>query len=178
MDAVLENVAMKEPRCSRAARRGSFARFLMYINALRCRQADFASSAGKLPLMQTRALSRRRMTSWLTVVSLLFSQLALASYVCPTLSAEERMSERMAAGLPCDGNDSSTPVLCHQHATNASLSFEIAKVAAPSLPAIVQMLVVPLLHDAARVAVVSFGDRPEARPPPDPVFLQTLRLRV
>lgn len=61
--------------------------------------------------MQMRRLSRRRLTSWLVVVSLLFSQLALASYVCPTLSAAERMSERMAAGMPCDGDDPSTPVL-------------------------------------------------------------------
>jgi hypothetical protein len=128
--------------------------------------------------MQTRHLSQRCLTAWLVVVSLLFSQLALASYVCPSFSAQERMSERMAAGMPCDGDDTSTPVLCHQHATDASQSFEMAKVAAPSLPAIVQMLVLPVLHDPARAVAVPFGDRPEARPPPDPVFLQTLRLRV
>jgi hypothetical protein len=113
------------------------------------------------------------------VVSLLFSQLALASYVCPSLSAAERMSARMAAGMPCDGDDeSSTPVLCHQHAANAAQSFEMAKVATLSLPAIVQMLVLPALHDPAHSVTVAAADRPEARPPPDPVFLETLRLRV
>ncbi len=112
------------------------------------------------------------------VSALLFSQLALASYVCPALSAEHRMSERMAAGMPCDGDDSALPVLCHQHATDASQSFEMVRLAAPSLPVVVQMLVLPAVQDVARPLVVPFGERPEAWPPPDPLFLQTLRLRV
>ncbi len=111
------------------------------------------------------------------IVALLFSQLALASYVCPGLSVEERMSEVMASGLPCDGDDPSQPALCHQHATDASQSFQMAKVAAPSLPTVVQMFVLPGLHDWARPLVVPFGERPEARPPPDPLYLETLRLR-
>ena len=111
-------------------------------------------------------------------MALLFSQLALASYVCPALSAEERMSERMAAGMPCDGDDPAMPVLCHQHATDASQSFEMAKVAAPTLPIVVQVLALPAVHDYSRPVLVPFGERPEARPPPDPVFLQTRRLRV
>ena len=49
--------------------------------------------------MQARHLSQRCLTAWLVVVSLLFSQLALARYVCPSFSAQERMSERMAAGM-------------------------------------------------------------------------------
>jgi hypothetical protein len=110
-------------------------------------------------------------------MALLFSQLALASYVCPGLSAEESMSEKMASGLPCDGDDPSQPVLCHQHAADASQSFQMAKVAAPSLPTVVQMLVLPSVLDGARPLVVPFGERPEGQPPPDPLFLQTLRLR-
>jgi hypothetical protein len=112
------------------------------------------------------------------VIALLFSQLALASYVCPGLSADEQMSEAMASGLPCDGDDPELPVLCHQHATDPSQSFEMAKLAAPSLPAVVQMLIVPTLLDWARPLPLPFGERPEAQPPPDPLFLQTLRLRV
>lgn len=127
--------------------------------------------------MQTYRQRSRCLTTWFVVMALLFSQLALASYVCPGLSADERMSETMASGIPCDGDDPSMPVLCHQHATDASQSFEMAKVAAPSLPAVVQMLVLPSLHDWATPLVVPFGERPEAQPPPDPLFLQTLRLR-
>lgn len=125
-----------------------------------------------------RRLSQRCVTSCLVVVALLFSQLALASYVCPSLSADQRMRDAMAAGMPCEDADTSAPVLCHQHATDASQSFEMAKVAAPSLPMIVQMLVLPSLHESGRAAIAPFFDRPEARPPPEPIFLQTLRLRV
>ena len=127
--------------------------------------------------MQPHRQRSRCLTSLVVVMALLFSQLALASYVCPGLSSEERMSQKMAAGIPCDGDDPSLPLLCHQHATDASQSFEMAKVAAPSLPVVVQMVVLPGLHDWARPLVVPFGERPEARPPPDPLFRQTLRLR-
>ena len=76
------------------------------------------ASPAKLPLeMRTHRQRSRCLTSLLLVVALLFSQLALASYVCPALSADERMSETMASGMPCDGDDPSMPVLCHQHAT-------------------------------------------------------------
>ena len=127
--------------------------------------------------MQIRQRSRC-LTSWFVVMALLFSQLALASYVCPGLSAEERMSARMAGGMPCDGDDSTMPVLCHQHATDSSQSFEMARLAAPSLPVVVQMLVLTPIQHVARLLVVLFGERLEARPPPTPLFLQTFRLRV
>ena len=127
--------------------------------------------------MRTHRRPLRCLTTWFLVAALLFSEMALASYVCPGLSDDERMSEKMATGLPCDGDDPEMPVLCHQHATDASQSFEMAKVAAPSLPTLVQMFTLPSLLDWARPLVVPFGERPEAQPPPDPLFLQTLRLR-
>jgi hypothetical protein len=128
--------------------------------------------------MRTHRQRSRCVTSLIVVMALLFSQFALATYICPGLSVEARMVERMAAGMPCDGDDPATPVLCHQHATDASQSFEMAKLAAPSLPTVVHVLVVFSMHDWAKPLVVPFGERPEARPPPDPLFLQTLRLRV
>ena len=143
-----------------------------------CSGHHVCAMPAKLPFeVRTHRQRSRCLTSLIVVMALLFSQFALASYVCPGLSAEERMSERMAAGMPCDGHDPAMPVLCHQHATDSSQSFEMAKVAAPSPPTVVQMLVLPSLHDWARSLVVPFGDRPEAQPPPDPLFLQTLRLR-
>ena len=128
--------------------------------------------------MLLRRRSCRRATSLIVVLALLFSQMALASYLCPGLGTKEAMKERMAAGLPCDGDDTSTPVLCHQHATNIAQSFEIAKIAAPGLPAIAGFIVLPAPPDAARSAARPFGRCPEAQPPPDPIFLKTLRLRV
>ncbi|BEP65243.1 hypothetical protein GmRootV213_57970 (plasmid) [Variovorax sp. V213] len=122
---------------------------------------------------------RRCTTAFLVVLSLLFSQLALASYVCPgEAEAASMAGMTMAAGESCEGMDTAQPVLCHQHAADMSLSFEPVKLAAPSLPAIVQVLLVPLVLVAQDHALPPQA-RPEwQHPPPDPVFLATLRLRV
>lgn len=119
----------------------------------------------------------RCVTAVLLVISLLFSQLALASYVCPGVPDAAAMAEMMAAGEPCEGMDAAQPVLCHQHSAGMALSFEPVKVAAPSLPAVLHVLVVPPV-------LVSQGQlrpprvHPDERPPPDPVYLETRRLRV
>ena len=118
------------------------------------------------------------MISLFVVVSLLAYQLALASYVCPGLEDPSTMVAAMAAGEPCSGMDDAQPVLCHQHGANASQSFEPAKLATPSLPAIVQVLVVPPVLDIASSIALPVGATPEAWPPPNPVFFATLRLRV
>lgn len=118
------------------------------------------------------------MTTFLVVLSLLFSQLALASYVCPGAPDAPSMAEMMAAGEPCEGMDTAQPVLCYQHAADMSLSFEPVKLATPSLPAIVQMLVVPLVLVAEGHALPVQAVPERQHPPPDPVFLATRRLRV
>ncbi|MGO4390531.1 hypothetical protein AB4Z46_04155 [Variovorax sp. M-6] len=118
------------------------------------------------------------MTTFAVVLSMLFAQLALASYVCPGAADAVAMAQMMAAGEPCEGMDSAQPVLCHQHAADMSLSYEQVKVATPSLPAIIQVLVVPLVLDAQRAVAHPAAAAPELRPPPDPLFLSTLRLRV
>lgn len=64
------------------------------------------------------------MTAFFVVVSLLFSQLALAGYVCPGTPDTEAMAEMMASGAPCEGMDLAQPLLCFQHAADLSLSFE------------------------------------------------------
>ena len=114
----------------------------------------------------------------MVVVTLLFSQLALASYVCPGMDSDAiAMAQAMANGEPCKGMDAVQPVMCHQHATDASQSFERCHSATPSVPAIVQVLVVPLvlLSDLSRLNLQGV---PEPRPPPDPLFFSTRRLRV
>lgn len=119
----------------------------------------------------------RCMTAFAMVISLLFSQLALASYVCPGATDAVAMAEMMVAGEPCEGMDAAQPVLCHQFAIDMTLSFEPVKLATPSLPAIVQVLVVPLLLEEQLAVALPVAAAPELRPPPDPVFLSTLRLR-
>jgi hypothetical protein len=126
----------------------------------------------------------RLLTALFVVLSLLFSQLALANYVCPGAPAElgDMSAMEMAPGEPCDGmgaaRDEGQPVLCHQHCVNAAQSFDPVKVPAVSLPAVVQVLVVPLLLDASGSEEGAYIHKADARPPPDPVFLSTLRLRV
>jgi hypothetical protein len=129
-------------------------------------------------------LHRRYSITIVVVLALLFSQLALASYVCPG-SADEAAAAgvmEMAAGVPCEGMamtpDEDQSVLCHQHCLNAPQSFDPVQVPAVSLPAIVQVLVIPSFVGDAMPATNAYASAREARPPPDPLFLSTLRLRV
>jgi hypothetical protein len=122
-----------------------------------------------------RRRSHRITTTLLVVLSLLFSQLALARYVCPQQADRLAMAAMMNAGTPCEGMDPQQPVLCHQHATDPGKSFETVKLPTVSLPAIVQVVELPRVPEARAVLpMASF----EAQPPPDPLFLSTLRLRV
>lgn len=124
--------------------------------------------------------AHRLTTTFFVVLSLLFSQLALANYVCPTGMAGEQAMMEMAPGEPCEGmaSDQDQPVLCLQHCTNAPQSFDAVKLPTVSLPAVVQVLLVPLAIDAAAQEAQAYAGQGEAQPPPEPVFLSTLRLRV
>ena len=122
--------------------------------------------------------TRRLTTAFSVVLSLLFSQLAWATYVCAGAGSMASMAERMAAGEPCEGMDQAQPVLCHQHAAGAAQSFEAVKLPVPSLPMVVQVLALPLVVEPPAGFDVPVAATPEAQPPPDPVFLSTLRLRV
>lgn len=114
----------------------------------------------------------------LLVLSLLFSQMALVNYVCPAGSSGPTMAEMMAAGTPCEGMDATQPALCPQHAADPGQVVQAAQVVAPSLPAILQVLVVPALLRAEDAVAIPQASTAEAQPPPDPIFLSTLRLRV
>lgn len=133
--------------------------------------------------MARRATQRLTITLWV-VFSLLFSQLVLANYVCPpTADAQsEAMALSMARGEPCESmamdRDVGQPVLCHQHCLNAPQSSDSPLVPVVSLPAVWWALVVPLLTDAIEDIAILRAEVGQTRPPPDPIFLSTLRLRV
>jgi hypothetical protein len=131
-----------------------------------------------LPMLMARRYAHRLTTTIIVVLSLLFSQLALAGYVCPGQSDAAAMEAMIAAGQPCEGMDQAQPTLCHQHAVGTVQSFEVVKLPAASLPVVVQVLVLPLVLDAGAAVAPPMAATPEARPPPDPLFLSTLRLRV
>ena len=112
------------------------------------------------------------------VLSLLFSQVATAAYACPGVADAAGMAQRMAAGEPCAGMDVDQPLLCRQQAADPSQSFEPVKLAAPSPPAIVQVLVLPVRPDSASALARTASAPFEVGPLPGLVFRTTLRLRV
>jgi len=120
----------------------------------------------------------RLTTAFFVVLSLLFSQLALANYVCPQQTEATAMAEMMASGVPCEGMDKDQPSLCAEYSKGTVQSFETIKVPTVSLPAVVQVLELPLKLDADEARADPLAATPEARPLPDPLFLSTLRLRV
>lgn len=120
----------------------------------------------------------RLTTTLFVVLSLLFSQLALARYVCPQEVNVEAMAAMMEAGQPCDGMDEDQPVLCHQHASDPARTFEAVKLPVVGQPVVAQVLELPTALEAEAARVVPPAATSEARPPPDPLFLSTLRLRV
>jgi len=113
----------------------------------------------------------------MVVLSLLFSQMALANYLCPAQVPAPAMME-MTPGTPCDGMDPEQPALCHQHVADPGQVAQPAQVAVLSLPAIVEVRFAPIGLRALDAVAVPRTSSAEAQPPPDPVFLATLRLRV
>lgn len=126
----------------------------------------------------TRRRAHRLTTTFFVVLSLLFSQLALASYFCPGQADARAMAAMVEAGVSCEGMDSSQPVLCHQHSADPAKTFEVVKLHVAAQPAVVQVLEMPMLLEPEAASAVPVTATSEAQPPPDPVFLSTLRLRV
>jgi hypothetical protein len=136
----------------------------------------------------------RRLTTFFVVVSLLFAQLAWAAYVCPANSlgdtsantsastsantSAKAMTARMAAGEPCAGMDDIQPALCHQHAFDPAQSAETAQPPVVLSPALLQTVPTGALPLHGTTLALPASARAQAWPPPDPVFLTTLRLRV
>lgn len=125
-----------------------------------------------------RRRSNRLITALFVVLSLLFSQLALASYVCPQAADAETMAAMMAAGQPCEGMDQAQPALCHEHAAAQAKTFDAVKLPVVGQPTLVQVVELPLALIALQARAVPPAAAWQARPPPDPLFLSTLRLRV
>jgi hypothetical protein len=112
-----------------------------------------------------RKRRRRLRLAWLTLLALLFQQVALASYVCP--NAETPTQTVSMAG--CEGMempDPDAPALCHQHCVRDHVTSPDLK--APQLP----MLALPPLHFAMvllpPVEALHYQDVPTCRSDPPP----------
>ncbi len=128
-------------------------------------------------MLAGRSLVKRK-TLFVLVLSLLLSQMALASYLCPVQTPAPVMTNMQDMGAPCEGMDPVQPVLCHRHIADSGQVVQLAQLVAPSAPALIQVLVMPAVLDAGASVPIGRAAPREAWPPPDPVFLSTLRLRV
>ncbi len=86
--------------------------------------------------------STRLVAAIIAVISLLFTQLALASYVCPGTTTPERMTiaavDNGMAGMDhCTGMDKAQPTLCHAHIHSDPQSLN-----KPDLPSVLPLLVI------------------------------------
>ena len=86
--------------------------------------------------------STRFVAAVIAVISLLFTQLALASYVCPGETMPERMTmaavdNGMANMDHCTGMDKAQPSLCHAHGHSDPQSLN-----KPDLPSVLPFLVI------------------------------------
>ncbi|MEO6743342.1 MAG: hypothetical protein ABIN08_02550 [Caldimonas sp.] len=128
--------------------------------------------------MYRRRFTPRIVMSIMVTISLLFSQFALAQYVCPGTLDIGAMAEMAARGEPCEGMDAVQPVLCHQHIAAPSQSVDPIKPGIPSSPTVIQILTLPQVDVAMASTTMPVFVEPEIHPPLDPLFLSTLRLRV
>jgi hypothetical protein len=156
--------------------------------------------------MHRQTRPHRTLTAFLAVLALLWSQLALAAYVCPgarhtpgqgpaAAASAVSMAERMAAGEPCAGmagpgdsaasnnstSASAQPALCHQHCADAPQSADTAQSPVPTVPVLVAAwpaLLLPVGWALGASPPAHRAAQAPRRPPPEPLFLATLRLRV
>lgn len=103
----------------------------------------------------------RRLVAKLLIATLLFLQLAVAAYACPSFNPDAgmAMSAAMADDMPMDGctmSDQVQPNLCSQHCQQDSQALDQSPPAALAIP------VLPLL------AVVSAEPRPRSAASADP----------
>ncbi len=125
----------------------------------------------------SRSSSRRLTATLVLVLSLLFHQLAQAAYVCPVEADAAALATMMSADMPCHDMDPQQPVLCHEHDKPAAQAPETLQPPAV-VPAVAWVLTVLDLPDIRRPLSLLRNEAQAARPPPDPVFLSTRRLRV
>ena len=107
----------------------------------------------------------RRNVAWVCLSALLYLQLAVAVYACPTQTdVGTPISANLAsAAQPCQGMDQEQPKLCDQHCVQASQSVDTQQHSAVNVP------VLPL------IAII---DQPDFHLPTRPSVDQGLLVKV
>lgn len=107
----------------------------------------------------------------IAVVSVLFSQLAIAAYACPGLPTDQVMAMAADADhvMPdCEQMDSAQPALCHAHMQAGDQTLD--KPPSPNVPPTVAVLLMPAMSDLHLAAplVVFYADAAGLRRSSDP----------
>jgi hypothetical protein len=80
------------------------------------------------------------------MICVLFTQLAVAAYVCPGMEIARAVeAAAMPMGHDCEGMDMEQPTLCHEHAQIGKQSLD--KPPLPNLSPAVAILLVPAIRD-------------------------------
>jgi len=110
------------------------------------------------------------------VMTIFSAGLAMASYVCPTLTSVE-MSAQMMEGMPCDGMDIEKPVHCAELSADTQASLELHSSPTPLPPfsfALLVLVIFPLRDPATVHFWTGSGPEPGLSPP----YLRTIRIQV
>lgn len=135
----------------------------------------YAIFAKNLILMKLTATTRL-IAACLMLISLLFTQLAVASYVCPTVPSKavtENFADvsSQAASSPCHHQDMNNPGLCHAHASDSANKLSLDKPDVPDVPVFLPVRMAQTIHvsgaasAAHHIAIASRIELPSSAPP-------------
>ena len=122
----------------------------------------------------------RCLTALVVVLAVLASPLALARYLCQGQPDAVMMAAMAKAGVPCAGMDQAEPALCQPQPDDSMAAFQALGLPAVPVPvlALLHVLQLPSVIEPDGAEAIPVAATAEAQPPPDPLFLSTLRLRV
>ena len=112
----------------------------------------------------------RRNIAWVCLSALLYLQLAVAGYACPTQAASDAPTTANLASVaqPCQGMDQEQTKLCEQHCLQAAQSVDTQPHSAVGVPVLPLIAVVdqPDLHLAIEPSVAQALLVKVVHPPP------------
>ena len=92
----------------------------------------------------------RAVVAFVTLISLLFMQFAIAAYACPVMSDNEGRALMMSSDMPgCAGMDAKQPTLCHAASQNELAKQSLDKPPGPDVQAFIPTTLVLAVQSAA-----------------------------
>jgi len=118
-----------------------------------------------------------RLIALLLTLTIVSSGMAMASYVCPQLTAVSNERMMMMEGTPCADMDKEKPVHCVQYQSGAQLALEHLAETPAFVPATV-LAVIPVQWSVAPVVPVPVRADIPLDLGTGPPYLRTQRLRI